>query len=55
LVCATLLEKLTEEQADSALGLLEHESGHTDQLRLYLFALDLEIPKLWVKYFNLGK
>lgn len=55
LVRAALLDDLTEEQEDSALGLLEHESGHTGQLLRYLFALDVEIPRLWVRYFDLGE
>ena len=55
LVRSTFPEELTEEQEDSTLGLLEHESGHTGQLLRYLFALDVEIPKLWVKYFDLGE
>ena len=55
LVRAALPEELTEEQEGSALGLLEHESGHTGQLLRYLFALDVEIPKLWVKYCDLGE
>jgi uncharacterized damage-inducible protein DinB len=53
LVRATLSEKLSEAQEDQALSLLEHESGHTGQLLRYLFALDVEIPRLWVKYFDL--
>lgn len=55
LVRSTLLEELTEAQEDLALGLLEHESGHTGQLLRYLFALDVEMPRLWVRYFDLGE
>ena len=55
LVRLTLSEELTEAQEDLALGLLEHESGHTGQLLRYLFALDVEMPRLWVKYFDLGE
>lgn len=55
LVRSTLPEELDETQEDFALGLLEHESGHTGQLLRYLFALDVEIPRLWVKYFALDQ
>lgn len=53
LVRATLPEELSETQEGQALSLLEHESGHTGQLLRYLFALDVEIPRLWVRYFDL--
>lgn len=53
LIRSTLPDTLDETREDFALGLLEHESGHTGQLLRYLFALDIEIPRLWVKYFAL--
>ena len=55
LVRATLPDELDEEQEDRALNLLEHESGHTGQLLRYVFALDVEVPRLWVRYFDLGE
>ena len=53
LVRSTLTDDLTEEQEEETLGLLEHESGHVGQLLRYLFALDVEVPRLWVRYFDL--
>jgi hypothetical protein len=55
LVPSTLPEELDETQEDLAFGLIEYESGHTGQLLLCLFALTVEIPRLWVKYFALDQ